>query len=72
VADLADRITRCPAITYLAICAGRFDVLAEVVCAGPGELSELIDQEIRPVKELATVETFLCLDLYYRGLRPSS
>jgi DNA-binding Lrp family transcriptional regulator len=72
VADLADRITRCPAITYLAICAGRFDVLAEVVCAGPGELSTLIDQEIRPVKELATVETFLCLDLYYRGLRPSS
>jgi DNA-binding Lrp family transcriptional regulator len=71
VEDLARRITRCRAITYLAICAGRFDVLAEVVCAGPGELTKLIDDEIRPVKELASVETFLCLDLYYRALRPS-
>jgi DNA-binding Lrp family transcriptional regulator len=70
VEDLAQRITQCRAITYLAICAGRFDVLAEVVCASPGELTRLIDDEIRPVKELASVETFLCLDLYYRALRP--
>jgi hypothetical protein len=55
VEDLARRITRCRASTYLAICAGRFDVLAEVVCVGPGELTKLIDDEIRPVKEPASV-----------------
>lgn len=71
VGGLADRLAQCNSITYLAVCAGRFDLLAEVACIGLHELAALIDDEIRCIQGIATVEAFLCLDLYYRGLRPS-
>jgi Lrp/AsnC family transcriptional regulator for asnA, asnC and gidA len=68
--DLADRIADCKAISYLAVCAGRYDVLAEAVCTDREDLLRLLDEEIRPMAGVDRVEVFVCTDLHYRGVGP--
>jgi Lrp/AsnC family transcriptional regulator for asnA, asnC and gidA len=71
VNDLADRLTALTSIAYLAVCTGRFEILAEVVCRDPGGLLELLDREVRSLPGVARVEAMLCLDLYYRPVTPA-
>jgi Lrp/AsnC family transcriptional regulator for asnA, asnC and gidA len=52
----------------VAICAGRFDILAEVVCTSTGDLLELLDSGIRPIPGIVGADSFLYLDLHYRSI----
>jgi DNA-binding Lrp family transcriptional regulator len=70
VAALADRLAALPSITYLAICVGRFDIFAEVVCRDQTDLLELVDDEVRSLQDIARLEVMLCLDLFYRRVSP--
>jgi Lrp/AsnC family transcriptional regulator for asnA, asnC and gidA len=68
--QLADRLAGCGAIAYLALCTGRCDAFAEAVCTDRDDLLRLLDEEIRPMPEVARVEVSICADLRYRRLRP--
>jgi DNA-binding Lrp family transcriptional regulator len=68
--EVADQLAALPAITYVAICTGRTDVFAELVCESELELLEILETQIRPLPGLQRVETSLYLDLHYRRLRP--
>jgi len=70
IGALADRLATLPSITYLVICVGRFDILAEVVCRDHTDLLDLIDREVRPLEGISRLEAMLCLDLYYRRVSP--
>ncbi len=69
-AAVADRLADLPAITYVAICAGRFDIFAEAVCLSNTELLELVDREVRGMPGVADVEVAVYLDLHYKRLLP--
>jgi Lrp/AsnC family transcriptional regulator for asnA, asnC and gidA len=68
--DLADQLAERGSITYLAICAGRFDIFAELICSGEQELLARLDEEIRPLEGVDRVEVWLCSDLHYKRLQP--
>lgn len=70
VQAVADELADLPFITYVAICTGRTDVFAELVCASELELLEILERHVRPMGGIARVETSLYLDLHYRRLRP--
>ena len=70
VRDVADALAGRPHITYVAICAGRFDIFLEVACRSDVELLELMDQEIRGVPGVAHAEASLYQHLHYKRLTP--
>jgi Lrp/AsnC family transcriptional regulator for asnA, asnC and gidA len=67
----AARLARLPAIIYVAICAGDFEILAEVVCTDHEELLRVLDAEIRSLPGIRKVEPWLHIRLHYRIVRPS-
>jgi Lrp/AsnC family transcriptional regulator for asnA, asnC and gidA len=68
VAELADQIAELPAIAYLIVCAGRYDILAEAICVDDRDLLELLDRRLRPITGIAGIEASIYLDLRYRRL----
>ncbi|MEA2331908.1 MAG: hypothetical protein QOH58_2046 [Thermoleophilaceae bacterium] len=69
-ARLADRLRDLPSVTYLAVCAGRFDLMAEVLCLDLRHLAQLVDEEVRTLPGLGSVEVMTGLDLRYRRISP--
>jgi Lrp/AsnC family transcriptional regulator for asnA, asnC and gidA len=67
---LSDRLVNLPSVTYLAVCAGRFDIMAEVLCTDLEDLARLMDEEVRTLPGLASVELMTGLDLRYRRVAP--
>jgi Lrp/AsnC family transcriptional regulator for asnA, asnC and gidA len=57
-------------VTYLAVCAGRFDLMAEVLCLDLRHLAQLLDEEVRTLPGLGGVEVMTGLDLRYRRISP--
>jgi DNA-binding Lrp family transcriptional regulator len=70
--ELATQIVGTNATTFIVICAGRFDLLVEVVCANKGELLELLDGQVRPIRGVESVEVVPCADVQFKSLRPRS
>jgi DNA-binding Lrp family transcriptional regulator len=70
--DIAEALTRLSAVTYVAVTAGRYDVLAEVVCVHQEDLLSLIDEQVRSVPGVEHIELWLYLDLRYKPLQPRS
>jgi len=58
-AELAD----IPAVDYVVLTAGSFDVLAEVVCESDEDLIELLNHRIRAIEGVLSTETFVYLKL---------
>jgi Lrp/AsnC family transcriptional regulator for asnA, asnC and gidA len=59
---VADVVAAWREAIYVVICAGRFDVLVELVARDRRDLLELINR-IRTVDGVVTTETFVYLDL---------
>lgn len=70
VIDLADALARLPNVTYVAICAGRYDIWAEFICESEYELMKLVDRDIRRWPSVGDVEISLYLSLHYKWLTP--
>jgi DNA-binding Lrp family transcriptional regulator len=68
--DVAEALTGLHSVSYVAITAGYFDVLAEVVAASGEDLLAVLDDEIRPLAGVESIETWLYLDLRYKALQP--
>jgi Lrp/AsnC family transcriptional regulator for asnA, asnC and gidA len=60
---LADRLAAIPAVDYVVLTAGSFDILAEVVCEDDDELIALLNSQIRSLEGVASTETFVYLKL---------
>ncbi|QHC70695.1 Lrp/AsnC family transcriptional regulator [Rathayibacter sp. VKM Ac-2801] len=62
--DVADRLASIPAVDYVVLTAGSFDILAEVVCENDDDLIALLNQEIRSLQGVLSTETFVYLKLH--------
>ncbi|WP_084637228.1 Lrp/AsnC family transcriptional regulator [Neomicrococcus aestuarii] len=58
----ADEIAKLAAVDYCVVTAGKFDVLAEVVCENDEDLLDII-HTIRAIKSVRETETFMYLSL---------
>ena len=61
--EVIERLARIPAVDYLVMTAGNFDILAEVVCEDDEHLIELLNKEIRGIPGVQSTETFVYLKL---------
>jgi Lrp/AsnC family transcriptional regulator for asnA, asnC and gidA len=61
---LADLLAAMPAVDYVVLTAGSFDILAEVVCEDDDELLELLNTQIRNLDGVSSTETFVYLKLH--------
>ncbi|WP_116198515.1 Lrp/AsnC family transcriptional regulator [Amycolatopsis circi] len=60
---VADALAEMDEIEYVVLCAGRFDVLCEVLCADDEALLDLISNRIRTLPGVRTAETLVYLKL---------
>lgn len=68
--DVAEALTLLRSVSYVAITAGRVDVLAEVVTSTGEDLLEVLDEQIRAMTGVRELETWLYVDLHYKALQP--
>ncbi len=61
---LADKLAAIPAVDYVVLTAGSFDILAEVVCEDDDELIALLNSHIRSLEGVNSTETFVYLKLH--------
>ena len=59
----AEAIARFIEVDYVVVCAGRYDLLAEVVCENDSHLLQLLNDKLRLVEGVSDIETFVYLRL---------
>jgi Lrp/AsnC family transcriptional regulator for asnA, asnC and gidA len=63
IVEIADRLAQLEEVSYLIITAGRYDILAEVVCRDADHLLRFVNEQIRPLAGVSSVELFNYLRL---------
>ena len=63
VEAVADAMEALPEVDYLVVCAGSFDILAEVVAEDDDHLLDVINGRIRALPGVRSTETFVYLKL---------
>ncbi|MHC4448250.1 MAG: Lrp/AsnC family transcriptional regulator [Planctomycetota bacterium] len=63
VKALARRVGRLPEVDYLVTTAGRFDLLMEVICEDVDELERLLNERLRRLPGVRSLESFVFLEL---------
>jgi len=63
-AVIAEQIGKLPAVDYLVLTAGSFDLLVEVVCENDDDLIDLLNRDIRGIDGVRSTETFVYLRLH--------
>jgi Lrp/AsnC family transcriptional regulator, regulator for asnA, asnC and gidA len=61
--SVADKVAKIPEVDYVVICAGAYDLLAEMVCTDDDHLLSLLNDQIRTISGVAATETFVYLKL---------
>lgn len=64
---VADALAELDEVDYVVVTAGRYDLLAEIVCESDDHLLDLVATRIRSIPGVASTETFM-----YLGLRKQS
>jgi Lrp/AsnC family transcriptional regulator for asnA, asnC and gidA len=64
IKHVADALAAINEIDYVVLCAGRFDIVFEVVCADNQHLLSLLNDQIRSIPGVAELETFISLGLH--------
>ncbi len=65
--EAAASLARIPQVSYLVSAAGRYDLMAEIVCRDRAQLIATLDGRIGGIAGIETVETFYYLRLLYRN-----
>ncbi len=60
---VAARLGEIPAVDYIVLTAGSYDILAEIVCEDDDDLIELLNERIRRLDGVQATETFVYLKL---------
>jgi len=63
VRQVAAKVVPLPEVDYVVMCAGTFDLLAEVVCEDDDRLLHVLNDSIRSIPGVRTTETFVYLKL---------
>ena len=58
VREVADRIAAFAGVIYVVFTSGSFDLLVEVICEDSSRLLTVIDDEIRAIPDVRSVESF--------------
>ena len=58
VRAVADRIADIPGVIYVVFTSGSFDLLVEVLCEDSSRLLHVIDDEVRAITDVRSVESF--------------
>jgi Lrp/AsnC family transcriptional regulator for asnA, asnC and gidA len=61
---VAEHLGRIPAVDYVVLTAGSFDILVEVVCENDEDLIDLLNKRIRAIEGVHSTETFVYLKLH--------
>lgn len=61
IRSVAAELGKLPEAEYVVICAGRFDVLVELLCEDDEHLVETIDRSVRTIPGVVCTETFVYL-----------
>src|SRR6202034_1449467 len=59
IRHVADQLSVLPEVDYVVMCAGSFDLLAEVVCENDETLLTLLNDRVRAIPGVRSTETFL-------------
>lgn len=70
ISDVADALSKLPGISYVVICAGRFDIFAEIICNSKAALLHALETQIRPLEGVVRAEAFIYANLHYKRLLP--
>lgn len=60
---IADDLAKLPAVDYVVLTAGNFDILIELVCEDDDDLIDLLNSKIRTLPGVISTETFVYLRL---------
>ena len=60
---VAEKLAKIPEVDYVVICAGAYDLLAELVCTDDNHLLDLLNDKIRTIPGVTGTETFVYLRL---------
>jgi len=60
---VAAELGKLPAVDYVVLTAGSFDILVEVICENDDDLISLLNKKIRAIDGVQTTETFVYLKL---------
>jgi Lrp/AsnC family transcriptional regulator for asnA, asnC and gidA len=63
VNDVASGIVALPETSYVAVTAGRFDLIAEVICRDTAHFHDFLTEHMQRVEGLERCESFLVLDI---------
>jgi Lrp/AsnC family transcriptional regulator for asnA, asnC and gidA len=63
VRQVAEKVSALNEVDYVVMCAGSFDILAEVVCENDERLLQLLNESVRAIPGVHATETFLYLKL---------
>ncbi|MGA8115702.1 MAG: Lrp/AsnC family transcriptional regulator [Actinocatenispora sp.] len=61
--EVARRLAEIPEVDYVVICAGSYDLLAELVCTDDDHLLTVMNETIRAIPGVTTTEAFVYLKL---------
>jgi len=63
VRRVAEKLSSLPEVDYVVMCAGSFDILAEIVCEDDERLLHVLNDSVRSIPGVRATETFLYLKL---------
>jgi Lrp/AsnC family transcriptional regulator for asnA, asnC and gidA len=63
VREVAEKLSAIHEVDYVVMCAGSFDILAEIVCEDDERLLQVLNDSVRSIPGVRTTETFLYLKL---------
>ncbi len=63
VRRVAEKLIALPEVDYVVMCAGSFDILAEIVCEDDERLLHVLNDSVRSIPGVRATETFLYLKL---------
>ena len=63
VRQVAEKLSALNEVDYVVMCAGSFDILAEVVCENDERLLHLLNESVRTIPGVRATESFLYLKL---------
>ncbi|MGI8393112.1 Lrp/AsnC family transcriptional regulator [Leucobacter sp. W1038] len=68
--SVAEALTQVDEVTYVVLTAGRFDIIAEIVCGSHEHLISVVDAHIRAISGVERAEVWPYLELRYKPLLP--
>lgn len=67
---VAEALTRVETVSYVALTAGRWDVLAEVVTARGEDLLTVLDESIRGLDGVSAMQAWPYVSVHYKAIHP--